>query len=227
MKNLIKKSALVLGIAFIALTGCRKENVDLNSTINPSSESDIEALVTQTDQENESVAIIYDESSNEITASNEGIAADYLISEADLEAETPANSTSASTLADQSFLRCLKSVNPDADQVKKLRIALADYEDCKASVIKRARAIHHDLVLKYRDLAKEQAKLLRLGKITKAEYEARIQRLRHAFKKELRALQLKDKVDAALKDCHAKLLRQIHAILSERQWKAFIDCYRK
>lgn len=80
---------------------------------------------------------------------------------------------------------------------------------------------------KYKDLAAEQAKLLRAEKITKTEYEQRMARLRHAFQKELRELQLKDKVNEALKDCHAKFLRHLNSILTDRQWKAFVDCYKK
>lgn len=224
MKRNIKITALAIGLLAIGLTGCKKEQFGLTPETAYNSESDIQSLAIQA--ENETTDITYDENSNELTAVNEGLAPDYLVTGADFDTETtgPNNSNS---VHGQSFIRCLKSLKLEDDQVKKIRAAMADYEDCKASAIKRARAIHAKLVAKYKELAEEQAKLLRAGKITKAEYEQRIARLRHAFQKELRELQLKEKLREALKDCHTKFLRQLHGILSEIQWKAFVDCYRK
>jgi hypothetical protein len=226
MKHYLKQAAFAFGIMAIALIGCRKESLNLNPSLNPSSESEIQSLVIQTDQESEALETTFNESTNEIAVVNEGLAADYLVTEYDFNTESGSDPANASSL-NRSFIRCLKDLKLEEDQIKKIRMALTDYEDCKSSAIKRARAIHHDLVAKYRELAAEQAKLLRAGKITKAEFEQRISRLRHAFMKELRALQLKEKLNEALKNCHNKLLRQINGILNERQWKAFIACYKK
>ena len=228
MKRNFKKAALAFGIIAIALIGCRKEQIILNPTLNDASESEIQSLSVQTETESDAFEIMYDETTNEMVAVNEGIAADYLVSDKDFSVEeTPSGSSSTSNVRDHSFLRCLKDLKLEDDQIKKIRIALGEYKDCKASAIHRARAIHAKLVAKYKDLAAEQAKLLTDGKITKAEYEQRIARLRHAFQKELRELQLKEKLHEALKDCHAKFLRQLNGVLTDRQWKAFVNCYRK
>ena len=228
MKQNFKKAALAFGIMALAFTGCRKEQ--LNPALNNFSESEIQALAVQTETESETAEIFYDEASNEIFAANEGISVDYLVNAEDLDANenvAGSNSSTTSNVRNHSFLRCLKDLKLEDDQIKKIRIALGEYKDCKASVIHRARAIHAALVAKYKDLAAERAKLLRAEKITKTEYEQRMARLRHAFQKELRELQLKDKVNEALKDCHAKFLRHLNSILTDRQWKAFVDCYKK
>ena len=226
MKQNLKIAAFVTAFIALAITGCQKELSSLNTT--PA--TDIQALTAQTESENNAVEVLYNDASGEMTATNEGIAFDYLVTAEDFDATANsmgANSSSTSNLVNHSFMRCLKDLKLDTAQVRKIRMALRDYNDCKTSAIHRARAIHAKLVAKYKDLAAEQAKLLKDGKITKAEYQARIERLRHAFEKELRELQLKDKVNEALKDCHAKFLRHLNGILTDRQWKAFVDCYKK
>jgi len=162
-----------------------------------------------------------------MSAVNDGMAADYLVSVTDFDAErntVNSSSDARNAIRNRSFLRCLSQLKLEDIEAKKIRIALGEYDDCKESAVQRARATHSKLQEKYNDLAHEQAKLLRAGKITKAEYDSSIARLRHAFQKELRALQLKEKLNDALRNCHKILLRQINGILSERQWKAFVDC---
>ena len=229
MKRNFKNAALAIGIMALAFIGCRKEKMILNPSLNDVSESDIQALVAQTESESESLEITYNEVTGEMYAANEGIAADYLVTEENFDVNpTPTGSNSSENeVEDHSFIRCLKDLKLDEDQIKKIRIALGEYKDCKASAIKRARAIHEKLEAKYKELAEEQLKLLRAGKITKKEYEQRIARLRYAFQKELRELQLEEKLHEALKDCYSKFLRQLHGILTERQWKAFLNCYKK
>jgi DNA anti-recombination protein RmuC len=134
------------------------------------------------------------------------------------------HSSGRDDIRNHSFMRCLRDLKLDSAQMRQLRMALKDYNDCNTSAIHRARAIHAKLAAKYKDLAAEQAQLLKDGKITKAEFQQRIERIRKAFQKELRELQLKEKVNAALKDCHAKFLRQLNGILTERQWNAFVAC---
>lgn len=230
MKRNFKKAALAFGVIAIAFIGCRKEQMIVNPALNNANETDIQTLAVQTETENDALEVMYDETTNEMVATNEGIAFDYLVSVEDFDADlSPAgpHSSSTSDVRSHSFIRCLKDLKLDSAQVKKIRAALKDYNDCKASAIHRARAIHAILMAKYKDLAAEQAKLLKDGKITKAEYHARMERLRHAFQKELRELQLKEKLNEALKDCHTKFLRQLNGILTERQWKAFVACHKK
>ena len=227
MELKIKQAAIAFGIMALAFTSCRKETTSLNPSLISSSENDIELLVTQTKNESDKLQITFNQATNEIAAVNEGIAADYLVTENDFTADLGSDPSSSTSNDKGSFIDCLKGLKLDNDQTKKVRIILAGYEDCKSSAIKRARAIHAQLVEKYKELAAEQAKLLSAQKITKAQYEERIARLRQAFEKELKALQLEEKLNEALKDCHTKFLRQLNGILTERQWKAFIECYKK
>jgi hypothetical protein len=228
MKRNFKKAALAFGIMALAFIGCRKEQLNLNPALNTNSETEIQALAVQTETEDN--VILYDDATNEMVAANEGISVDYLVNSDDLDENenlSGRHSSGRDDIRNHSFMRCLKDLKLDSAQMRQLRIALKDYNDCNASAVHRARAIHAKLAAKYKDLAAEQAQLLKDGKITKAEFQQRIERIRKAFQKELRELQLKEKVNAALKDCHAKFLRQLNGILTERQWKAFVACYKK
>jgi hypothetical protein len=228
MKRNFKKAALAFGIMALAFIGCRKEQLNLNPALNTNSETEIQALAVQTETEDN--VILYDDVTNEMVAANEGISVDYLVNSDDLDENenlSGRHSSGRDDIRNHSFMRCLRDLKLDSAQMRQLRIALKDYNDCNASAVHRARAIHAKLAAKYKDLAAEQAQLLKDGKITKAEFQQRIERIRKAFQKELRELQLKEKVNAALKDCHAKFLRQLNGILTERQWNAFVACYKK
>jgi hypothetical protein len=228
MKRNFKKAALAFGIMALAFIGCRKEQLNLNPALNTNSETEIQALAVQTETEDN--VILYDDVTNEMVAANEGISVDYLVNSDDLDENenlSGRHSSGRDDIRNHSFMRCLRDLKLDSAQMRQLRIALKDYNDCNASAVHRARAIHAKLAAKYKDLAAEQAQLLKDGKITKAEFQQRIERIRKAFQKELRELQLKEKVNAALKDCHAKFLRQLNGILTERQWNAFVTCYKK
>ncbi len=233
MKRNLKIAALVIGIMALTITGCKKECMNLDPAQTNLSETEIQALAVQSESENEAPEILYDETTSEMVAVNEGIAIDYLASAEDFNnngvtgTDSKIDARTTSNIRDHSFVRCLHGLKLTDDQTKKIRIAFGEYNDCKASAIHRARAIHAHLVAKYKDLAHEQAKLLRAGKITKEEYDARIARIRHAFQKELRELQLKEKLNHALKDCYTKFLRNLNGILTERQWKAFVACHKK
>ena len=228
MKRNFKKAALAFGIMALAFIGCRKEQLNLNPALNTNSETEIQALAVQTETEDN--VILYDDVTNEMVAANEGISVDYLVNSDDLDENenlSGRHSSGRDDIRNHTFMRCLRDLKLDSAQMRQLRIALKDYNDCNASAVHRARAIHAKLAAKYKDLAAEQAQLLKDGKITKAEFQQRIERIRKAFQKELRELQLKEKVNAALKDCHAKFLRQLNGILTERQWNAFVACYKK
>ena len=228
MKRNFKNAALAFGIMALAFIGCRKEQLNLNPALNTNSETEIQALAVQTETEDN--VILYDDVTNEMVAANEGISVDYLVNSDDLDENenlSGRHSSGRDDIRNHSFMRCLRDLKLDSAQMRQLRIALKDYNDCNASAVHRARAIHAKLAAKYKDLAAEQAQLLKDGKITKAEFQQRIERIRKAFQKELRELQLKEKVNAALKDCHAKFLRQLNGILTERQWNAFVACYKK
>lgn len=229
MKKNIRNTALAIGLMALVMVGCKKDTFQ-NFEPTENLDYELQSMVNQAQDDGDLLEVYVDENTSEIAVQNEGISADYLVNEEDF--SSPSNSSnqadnSRKHIADNSFIRCLAHLNLDSAQKRKLAIVLAEYKHCNASAIKRARSIHADLQKKFKELVAEQVKLYRNNEITKEEFEARIKRIRNAFHKELRELQLKDKLQDAFKNCHDKLLRQIHGILTERQWLAFVKCYKR
>ncbi len=95
MKQNLKIAAFVTAFIALAITGCQKELSSLNTT--PA--TDIQALTAQTESENNAVEVLYNDASGEMTATNEGIAFDYLVTAEDFDATANsmgANSSSTS-----------------------------------------------------------------------------------------------------------------------------------
>jgi hypothetical protein len=230
MKKNLKIIALAIGIMAVGMTGCKKEAMEMATSGTDVSNSEIQALVVQTENENSNQEITFDEVTSSMAAVNEGVAPDYLVSSEDLDADETSSNPNVrgrSQIRNNSFIRCIRGVKPDSAQARQIKAALNDYNDCKSSAIKRAGVIHRQLQAKYKGLVEDQRELLRDSTITKQQYKERITRLRFAFQKELKELHLKEKLGDALKACHEKFLRKLHGILSERQWKAFIACAKK
>ncbi|NUM32016.1 MAG: hypothetical protein HUU47_06800 [Bacteroidetes bacterium] len=230
MKRNLKNTALAIGLMALGMVGCQKDTLNQNFTDSENLDYQIQSLVTQTDNESDVLEVYLDDNTSEIAVQNEGIPTDYLVTSEDLSETSGAiggNTDNRKHIKDNSFLRCLKGLGLDSDQYRKLAIILAEFKDCNASAIKRARTIHAELQKKYKELAEAQIKLYKNNEITKSELEARLKRIRMAFHKELRDLHLKEKLADAFKNCHDKMLRQLHGILTDRQWAAFVKCYKR
>lgn len=230
MKRNLTNTALAIGLMALGMVACKKDTLNQNFSTTENLDYQIQSLVEQTQNESDVLEVYVDENTSQIEVQNEGISTDYLVSSEDIGGAD--NSSDPSTNArkhirDNSFIRCLKQLKLDTSQMRKVGYVLAEYKHCNASAIKRARAIHADLQKKYKELVEAQVKLYRNNEITKEELAARIKRIRMAFHKELRELQLKEKLHEAFKNCHDKLLRQLHGILTERQWDAFVKCYKR
>lgn len=232
MKKTLKTAALVIGMITLAITGCKKESTKATTDENTEAtkNANIEALIVQSEQDNDAMEAYYNDATDDISIENDGMAADYAVEPQDIDADESsmdANVKEREKVRGNSFIHCLRKVELEKDQIRKIKSAIENYRDCKASATKRARAIYAELYGKYKGLAQEQTRLFKDGKITKDEYEARIKRIRLAFSKELRELQLKEKLHEAFRNCYKTLLHDISGVLTERQWKAFVNCYKR
>jgi hypothetical protein len=231
MKNLIQKAALVLGVVLIAFTACKKQ--DLNEVVNATNdEATLVALVDQANNEMLTEDASTDAPEMGVARLDEGLAADYLVVASDFEDVQSPNGPDS--MDDQrrhvkahSFVACLRRLELSDRQKEAIKGNLAKYEDCKEAAIHRARAIHKKLVDQYQEKFMRLRKALDNGDITEEQFKEGVKKLRMAFNKELRSLQLGEKIDAAIKECYGKFLRNLKEILNERQWKAFVACHKR
>ncbi|MBS3915022.1 MAG: hypothetical protein KG003_11010 [Bacteroidetes bacterium] len=230
MKNAIQKATIVLGVALIAITACRKENVQ-NVVAATGTDTEMTALVDQAGNDMLNTEATAENPEMGVFMVNEGISADFLAEEADMDeaAAAPAGSTDnlRNYARNHSFVACLRKLDLSDRQVEAVKKAMRAYEQCKESAVKRARAIYQKLHDAYQEKAQRLVKAYRNGEISKDKFEAAMKELRKAFHQELRSLQLKEKLDEAFKKCYRGFLENIHSILTERQWKAFVACHKR
>ncbi len=229
MKSKLKIIALSFVFAALTLVGCKKEIPGQVAESFDLSSDEIQSLSLQTQTESSELVATVNYETGELVLESEGLAADYLVELTDLEIESSSASTSSvkGSSKKSSLIRCLLATKPDSVQMRLIRKSLGDYQDCKSSSIKRARAIYDQLRDKYQALIKVQIALFKNNQITKAELEVQIKKINKAFNLELRRMHIEEKLDHSLKTCYESFLRQIHTVLNDNQWKAFVACHRK
>lgn len=217
--NIMKRKLIHTGlaltlIAFFTVTGCKKEA----QVVDDSAQYAEELMIDDADKSYNEVAITEGGEESEFSAENEGLPEAYVLVETDMD------DAGFKRGIERRFFTCLKKLNLLDTQVAMLRKAVRAYEECKANDMRMHREAYAKLILRIEGARKELVTKLRLGKITKAQFEQGIKELRADFMESLRKIKMS--YAKTLKACYEKFLRASRAAMTERQWKAFVDCYR-
>lgn len=211
-------------VAAVLLTACSKEQNQpvsaVNSGSNDMAAAEITVLANQADNDFMNAEITGGTEESAFVISNDGLPDAYTVTEA-----TADEINSLKRDGDAAGIRkCLHALSLKEEQIVKIKRLFAAYEGCKHSVIVRHHLAQKELLVKYNRMHEELVKALRNGRITKEQFEAKVKELRKMFTAERTILAEKGR--AALKSCYEKMLRGLNGILTERQWKAFINCYK-
>ncbi len=220
MKKIISTSFTVLLVALILLPACKKEN----SGNQASFEDQIMIMINKAGSDMDNQEVITDEPSQTIYMINDGIATDFLADENCMQENEQGMNTDTKFIRDHSFIHCLKGLSLTETQKVKIKQDLRVYKACTQHAIQRAKAIYHDLMESYKVKYQRLLNAYQNGTITKAEFHKKVAELKAAFRKELRKMHLKEKLDDALKTCLRKFFKALHETLTERQWNAFVKC---
>jgi len=201
-------------ITIFTVTSCKKET----QMVDDSAKYDAQLIIDDADNSYNAVTITEGTETTEFGAENEGMPEAYTLVETDMD------DAGFKRGVDKRFFACLKKLNLTDTQVVQLRKALRAYEECKAVDISRHREAYAKLLLRVENSRKELIAQLKNGKITKAEFEQKMKALRADFEQSLKYI--KASFAKTLKACYEKYMRANKEILTERQWKAFVDCYR-
>lgn len=215
----MKRNLIYTGLAFLAIllttvTGCKKET----QTIDDSARYDAQVMIDDADNDYNEVVITEGSETSEFSAENEGLPEVYTLTEVDMD------DAGYKRGLEKRFFTCLKKLDLTDTQVARLRKALGAFEACKANDIKAHREAYAKLVIRIEAQRKEYLAQLKNGKITKAQFEVKMKELRADFEKSLKYI----KVSFAknLKACYEKFARAMKEILTDKQWRAFVNCYR-
>jgi hypothetical protein len=219
MKKVYYNSIIMLLTALIAFSACKKQN----ETAVVSPEAEINALADQAADGMDSEEIYSDNPDMGIYMKNDGIPADFLVEENDLEGKD----TLRQKIREHSFIACLKGLKLTETQVSEIKRDIKAYRECKENAIMRAKEIYRELHDKYKAKYKRIYAEFLNGNISKEKFTILVKELRDEFRKELKSTHLKEKLYDTLKNCYRSLLKDLHAILTERQWKSFVECIKK
>lgn len=212
----LKTGFFIAFAAVLVLVSCNK------STVAPAEQSqasyDAQVLIDAADVEYNNVNITGGSETESFSSLNDGLPEAYTLEEVDMD------NAGYKRADDKRFFACLKKLDLTDTQNMRIRKVLKGYEACKAMDIQRHREAYNKLIIRIESTRKEYISQLKNGKITKAQFEEKMKALRADYEKSMRAI--KESFAKNLKGCYDKYMRGIKEILTERQWKAFADCYR-
>jgi len=218
MGKVTAKGAIILAVSLIAILACNKTN-ELQQA-QTSYNADINLIADQSISDMDSQEVYSDIPDSGIYMKDDGIVANFLIDETDM----VGTDSLRAHIRDHSIIACLKGLSLTESQKTDIRKELRIYINCKEVAVKRAKAIYRDLHIKYKIKYIRIYNAFQNGSITREEFKNQVAKLRIEFKKELRSLHLKEKLNEAFKTCFREFLGGVHSILTERQWNAFVAC---
>jgi hypothetical protein len=219
MKLKFIHTGIALALSTILMvSSCKKETQTATPATEDNTKYEASLLIDDADKSYMETNITGGTEDAAFTAENEGLAESYTFVETDMDDAGFKRGDA------KRFFVCLKKLDLTDSQVVLLRRALKAYETCKAEDIRKHREAYEKLSDTIEHSRKELSTRLKLGKITKAQFEQQMKELRTHFEIALRRIKLS--YAKTLRACYERYMRANKEILTERQWKAFVDCYR-
>ena len=219
MKKFSRLFFIMLMVGLAAFTGCNKQT---DQATDPAGD-EISALTDQAINGFDSQEVYSDETGNDLYMKDEGIPPDFLVEETDLEG----NDTIRKFIRDHSFIECLRKLDLSEQQKPEIKLSIREYKECKEDALKRAKTIYRELLEKYKVKSERIHEAFKKGTISREEFKKLMTELKSEFRRELHSLQIKEKLHDSFKACFRNLLKDLRSVLTERQWNAFVECYKK
>jgi hypothetical protein len=219
MKRFYQISIILLLVVFTILTSCKKQS----EAVIDSQDSELNSLADQVIANMDLQEVYSGNPDMAIYMKNDGISADLLVEETDLDGKD----TLRKPICDFSFIACLRGLSLNEKQVSGIKRDIKVYRECRENAMQRAKAIYRDLHEKYKTKYNRIYTAFQDGTISREKYKTLVAELCIEFRKELRSLHLKERLDDVFKGCFRTFLKDLHSILTERQWNAFVECYKR
>ncbi len=217
-KRLFTLTTLV--VVFLAgFNGCSKKETAEETT---SPDADLTMLTEKAILSLDNQEVYSDNPELAIYMLDDGIAPCFLADDTDLTGDD----SQRTRIRRNGLIACLRGLSLTETQIPLVKQDLRRYNACNEKAISRARAVYNELHETYRLKYNRLAMAYQSGTLTAEEFRTKVAELRVAFKRELRALHLREKLDGAFKRCFRAFLADLHTILNDRQWNAFKECYR-
>jgi hypothetical protein len=212
MKNLKVRLIVTSIFALAVFVSCNKERQEANRLQSVS----LDEIVELTNQRYLDSEITGGDEHSSFFVNNEGLIDEYLATGDLFESQDKS--------VDNRFIRCLRSVNLDAEQIPQVRRALNAYENRNARILQKHRQVFAGLHARMENQRNELIRQLRSGEIDRAEFSRKMAQLREQYHQALR--RIKESNASELSRSFRMLMQNLQNILNDRQWNAFTSCLR-
>jgi hypothetical protein len=212
MKNLKVRLIVTSVFALAVFVSCNKERQDSLQE----QQITVEEIVEIVNQNYLGSDVIEGDEQTPFFVTNEGLIDEYLATERSFENEDKSVSNR--------FVRCLKSVNLNDEQIPQARRALKAYENRNERIIQKHRQAFAQLQDRIEDNRAELIRQLRSGEIDRVEFKRKMTQLRAQYQQAL--MRIKESNAADFSSSFRMLMHNLNNVLTERQWNAFTGCLR-
>jgi hypothetical protein len=211
MKNLKVRLIVTSVFALAIFVSCNKEKQDTEQQ-----QISVEAIVELVNQSYLGSDVIEGDEQTPFFVDNEGLIDEYLATEGSFENQDKSVSNR--------FIRCLKSVNLDDEQIPQARRALKAYENRNARILQMHREVFAQMHARMEASRQELIRELRSGEIDRVEFKRKMTQLRNQYQQALR--RIKESNASDFSRSFRMLMHNLNKVLTERQWNAFTGCLR-
>ena len=213
MKTLIfGRVAAVLFLLF-SFSACEKDSEDLKTdNEDQSAQLAIQALVEEAGNRYLSGKIIHLENNETFVIEREGLIDEYTADENGFNDTRPQNT----------FLICVRSVEPDREQRMKLSRAFSAYSARNERIIGAHRENMRNLEQRVMTARKKLYLNFEAGEINREQYRQRTEALRERYQEAVNRIRVSN-VEAFSRS-YALMLEHLELIFNREQWKSFTDC---
>jgi uncharacterized membrane protein len=203
---------LVLFMLFSFLA-CEKDTEDSKKdNEDNSAQIDIKSLVEEAGNRYLSGEVILSENNESLHVESGGLIDEYTADERGLKEDRPQNT----------FLVCVKSVEPDREQRMKLSRAFSAYSTRNERIIRAHRENMHNLEERMKTARNQLYLSFEAGEINREQYRNRMQALRERYQEAVNRIRVSN-VEAFSRS-YSLMLEHLQLILSQEQWKSFTSC---
>lgn len=121
--------------------------------------------------------------------------------------------------------KCLSGLGLDTPQLQQIKRIFAAYEDCKSDAIRTHIAGLRNLIERRNAAMRKLLADRKSDSITQREFVSRVKSMNIRFKRA--RFELAEKSKDAISACYKDMLNRLNGVLTDRQWNAFVACYRK
>ncbi|MBE0662115.1 MAG: hypothetical protein IH597_06580 [Bacteroidales bacterium] len=212
MKNLKVRLIVVSVFSLAILVSCNKERQDSLQE----QQITVDEIVEIVNQNYLGSNVIEGDEQTPFFVTNEGLIDEYLASESSFENQDKS--------VNNRFIRCLKSVNLDDEQIPQARRALKAYENRNERIIQKHRQAFSQLHDRMENNRTELIRQLRSGEIDRVEFKRKMTQLRTQYQQAL--IRIKESNASDFSRSFRMLMQNLNNVLTERQWNAFTGCLR-